>query len=141
MYRGHSMTSPYAVASIPHEFYETPNEGEEYLASRFSQPDHAITGKTGSFREGSYNPVGWPYASYYYYEEVDGNTPVVESFPDGVSDGFVPFVTDFSNSSNLMRKTNELFRNGKIKTLVNRFHTSADDAKKDERKNVSNFTL
>ena len=131
-YRGFSMTSPYAVFSIAHEKYSVPNNGEEYKASRFSPANHTITGRTGAFRVGSHDPIGFPYASYNYYEEVDGKTPVTESHPDGVSDGFVPFVTSFSNASNLIRKTNDLFRSGQIRTLVNRFHTDTDAVDKED---------
>ena len=60
--------------------------------------------------------------TYYYYEEkekeeipIDVNTSTI--------DGSVVSLSDYNSSSRLLQKTNELFRQGKINSLVNRFHT------------------
>lgn len=63
-------------------------------------------------------------ANFSYYEENDGNGPVTMSTPETVSQGFNPSVTNFRGASNLLRKTNDLFRSGEINSLVNRFHSS-----------------
>lgn len=61
-----------------------------------------------------------------YYQEPDGNDNSVSNI-DGAttSDGFVVSLSDFNgdNTSKLLNKTNELFTNGKIGSLINRFHT------------------
>lgn len=60
----------------------------------------------------------------YYYQENENGTYVLKSDGKSSSDGNLPYIpTSFDNASKLLRKTNELFRSGKIKTLINRFHT------------------
>lgn len=65
-----------------------------------------------------------------YYQEPDGNNKSVSNI-DGAttSDGFVVNLSDFKgdNTSKLIRKTNELFNNGKIGSLINRFHTDEQE--------------
>lgn len=60
--------------------------------------------------------------TYYYYEEKEK-----EEIPINVKtstiDGSVVSLSDYNSSSRLLQKTNELFRQGKINSLVNRFHT------------------
>lgn len=65
-----------------------------------------------------------------YYQEPDGNNKSVSNI-DGAttSDGFVVSLSDFKgdNTSKLISKTNDLFINGKIGSLINRFHTDKQE--------------
>lgn len=65
--------------------------------------------------------------TYYYYEEKEK-----EEIPINVKtstiDGSVVSLSDYNSSSRLLQKTNELFRQGKINSLVNRFHTDKKGA-------------
>ena len=65
--------------------------------------------------------------TYYYYEEKEK-----EEIPINVKtstiDGSVVSLSDYNSSSRLLQKTNELFRQGKINSLVNRFHTDIKGA-------------
>jgi len=126
-YRGYSFETPYAVIGL---------DGNRYfkMDSKYEPtPDHSIGGRNGAFRvNGIYDGRKARGASYHYYEEMDKGAAVTSSTPDGVSDGFAPSVTSFQNSSNIMKRTNELFRNGTIKSLVNRFHTDSSDVNDDD---------
>ena len=81
--------------------------------------------KRGSFRTNSADRKS---TTYTYYEENDQGAPVTE-FKDNsnVPQGVVPKIDSFGNSSRIMRKMNEKFRSNEIKSLVNRFHTDAQD--------------
>lgn len=62
--------------------------------------------------------------TYSYYEEVDGNTPSrISDAGSSTPSNFIPLTDNFSSSSRLLQRTNELFRTAKIGSLVNRFHT------------------
>lgn len=65
-----------------------------------------------------------------YYQEPDGNNKSVSNI-DGAttSDGFVVSLSDFNgdNTSKLISKTNELFKDKKIGSLINRFHTDKQE--------------
>lgn len=69
--------------------------------------------------------------TYTYYQENEKDTTVTlnnqqTAFNDTVK------LSDYSSSSRLLRKTNELFSTMKTNTLINRFHTKAiDNAEKD----------
>lgn len=62
--------------------------------------------------------------TYTYFQEPDGaqETSIQKS---STHDSFVPKMdsSSFSSASNLLQKTNELFKKCKIKSLINRFHT------------------
>lgn len=65
-----------------------------------------------------------------YYQEPDGNNKSVSSIDDATtSDGFVVSLSDFNgdNTSKLISKTNELFKDKKIGSLINRFHTDKQE--------------
>jgi hypothetical protein len=69
--------------------------------------------------------------TYSYYEEPDGDTPSrIKTGGHSTPSNFVPQTDNFAGSSRLLQKTNELFRQNKIKSLVNRFHTQ--DVSKDD---------
>lgn len=63
--------------------------------------------------------------NYLFYQESDRGT-AVESLGAGinVSDGTSVQLNNSEYGSMLIRKTNQLFRNAKIETMINRFHSS-----------------
>lgn len=60
--------------------------------------------------------------TYYYYEEKE-KEEIPVNVKTSTIDGSVVSLSDYNSSSRLLQKTNELFRQGKINSLVNRFHT------------------
>lgn len=60
--------------------------------------------------------------TYYYYEEKEKEEVPIDVKTSTI-DGSVVSLSDYNSSSRLLQKTNELFRQGKINSLVNRFHT------------------
>ena len=68
---------------------------------------------------------------YYLYDEKSENDShhlsigQSEGTNDNYSEGTV--ITELNSPQGLLGKTNELFRNGKIGSLINRFHTKAQD--------------
>ena len=60
--------------------------------------------------------------TYYYYEEKEKEEIPIDVKTSTI-DGSVVSLSDYNSSSRLLQKTNELFRQGKINSLVNRFHT------------------
>lgn len=60
--------------------------------------------------------------TYYYYEEKE-KEEIPVNVKTSTIDGSVVSLSDYNGSSRLLQKTNELFRQGKINSLVNRFHT------------------
>ena len=60
--------------------------------------------------------------TYYYYEEKEKEEMPIDVKTSTI-DGSVVSLSDYNSSSRLLQKTNELFRQGKINSLVNRFHT------------------
>lgn len=89
---------------------------------RYSPKNHIIDSsiKGGNLRVT--NPNSPKNATYSYYNEATygegGNGNILNT-----SDGFVSTIDSFSNASMMLRRTNELFKNNEIKSLVNRFHT------------------
>ncbi len=71
--------------------------------------------------------------SFNYYEERDGkaNTPPSLREIDTMDNSHVSNTLG-DNVSGLIRRTNELFRQGSIETLINRFHTLNEDLKGNE---------
>lgn len=61
--------------------------------------------------------------SYSFYQEAEKGAPPTE-LKTNVSDGSSVSLTDYSNASRLLRKTNQLFKEAKIGSLINRFHTN-----------------
>ena len=60
--------------------------------------------------------------TYYFYEEKEGEE-VPSNVNGSVIDGSAVSLSDYNSASRLLQKTNKLFREGKIHSLVNRFHT------------------
>lgn len=65
--------------------------------------------------------------TYKYFQEQDASGSVPESINSEytVSDGSAVMLSDYSGSSRLLKKTNKMFRDGKIKSLINRFHSES----------------
>ena len=61
--------------------------------------------------------------SYSFYQEAEKGAAPTE-LQTNVSDGSSVSLTDYSNASSLLRKTNQLFKEAKIGSLINRFHTN-----------------
>ena len=64
--------------------------------------------------------------SYSFYEEAEKGAAPTE-LKTNVSDGSSVSLTDYRNTSRLLRKTNQLFNEAKIGSLINRFHTDIKD--------------
>ena len=60
--------------------------------------------------------------TYYYYEEKE-KEEIPTNVKGSVIDGSEVSLSDYNSASRLLQKTNDLFRQGKINSLVNRFHT------------------
>ena len=61
--------------------------------------------------------------SYSFYQESEKNA-MPKLLSTSVSDGSSVSLTDYSNASRLLKKTNQLFKDAKIGSLINRFHTN-----------------
>ena len=64
--------------------------------------------------------------SYSFYQEAEKGVIPVE-IETNVMDGSIVSLTDYNGGSSILRKTNELFKTAKIKSLINRFHTDSKD--------------
>ena len=110
--------------------YEMPDgrEFSKYFASSAHTIDRKYIGSLRSTRGGRKN------ATYTYYNEVDMGSPIDTILKNNTMDGFVPTLTRNNGSkTRILDKTNALFRENKIKSLINRFHTdNADDFENDE---------
>lgn len=99
----------------------------------FSISQPYVINQRGTFRTNGVNSPDMPKtADYNYYQEMDMGAPVTEGHADAASDGFAPHIDSFSSASNIMKRTNDLFRNGTIKSLINRFHTDVTEAQADD---------
>lgn len=95
-----------------------------------SYKDITLKDNGGSLRSFNYNNL---VTSYNFFDEKDGDNEVLELSESNdlkVSQGSlvsIKSITNNTNASRLLQKTNELFKANKIKTLVNRFHTDFID--------------
>ena len=64
--------------------------------------------------------------SYSFYQEADKGAVPTE-LETSVSNGSTVLLDSYSGASRLLRKTNQLFKEAKINSLINRFHTDAKD--------------
>lgn len=64
--------------------------------------------------------------SYSFYQEAEKGAVPTE-LETSVSDGSSVLLDSYSGASRLLRKTNQLFKEAKINSLINRFHTDAKD--------------
>lgn len=66
--------------------------------------------------------------SYSYFQESEKEAyPTNVNTMGNISDGSSVSLSDYNGASRLLRKTNELFKQAKINSLINRFHTDAKD--------------
>ena len=99
------------------EYYSVNKEnryrGEVPVSSKFNSGEHSV--QTVSDR------------SYSFYQEAEnGNVP--PELKTSVSDGSSVSLDNYSGSTrSLLMKTNQLFKDAKINSLINRFHTDATD--------------
>ena len=86
-------------------------KGDVSISSEFNGEGHSVYDVNGGVR------------SYTLYEEggVEGLTTA-----DHTSDGMSVASSSYENGSRLLKKTNELFQQSKINSLINRFHIKAD---------------
>lgn len=64
--------------------------------------------------------------SYSFYQEAEKGAVPTE-LETSVSNGSTVLLDSYSGASRLLRKTNQLFKEAKINSLINRFHTDAKD--------------
>lgn len=81
-----------------------------------------------SFIGGSHRVIVNNNISYSYYQEPNGEdlNPSL-NVGDGVYNGTSVILSDYNGTSRLLQRTNELFKQAKINTLINRFHTNVRD--------------
>ena len=137
-YRGFGHTYPYGLNKNEEDtasYYRVPDEKNIYDVNdktRWSDADHKINPKlkSGSFRSNAREGN----TTYSYYEEVDGSGPVNSVNPISISPGFTPKIgVSNGERDTIINKVNNLFRENKIKSLINRFHTdNQDDFANDE---------
>ena len=83
-----------------------------------------ISSKYNGGEQTTYN-VSKGTRSYSFYEE-DEKGAVPTELETSVSDGSSVLLDTYSNSSRLLEKTNQLFKDAKIGSLINRFHTNGN---------------
>lgn len=106
------------LTQIGREFYEGNNK--ENPVNTAISPD---------FNGGQHRSVINDTVTYSYYQEPDGDniSPNLNT-QGGLYNWNSVSLSDFNSTSRLLQKTNELFKQSKINTLINRFHTKATDA-------------
>lgn len=106
------------------------NVGEENFSLNERRKKDNNTNISPEFINGDnvkYNPKAGT-ASYTYFQEPDGETiPGSLNVNGCVYNWNSVALSDYNDSSRLLKKTNELFRNHKINSLINRFHTDTKD--------------
>ena len=93
---------------------ENKYEGNFSISSKYNGGSHS----TYNVSEGA--------RSYSFYEEAEKGAVPTE-LETSVSDGSSVLLDTYSSSSRLLAKTNQLFKEAKINSLINRFHTDAKD--------------
>ena len=83
-----------------------------------------ISSKYNGGEQTTYN-VSKGTRSYSFYEEAEKGAVPTE-LETSVSDGSSVLLDTYSNSSRLLEKTNQLFKDAKIGSLINRFHTNGN---------------
>ncbi len=83
-----------------------------------------ISSKYNGGEQTTYN-VSKGARSYSFYEEAEKGAVPTE-LETSVSDGSSVLLDTYSNSSRLLEKTNQLFKDAKIGSLINRFHTNGN---------------
>ena len=97
------------------EYYSV-NEENKYKG------DVSIASKYNGGSQSTYN-VSDGTRSYSFYEEAEKGAVPTE-LETSVSDGSSVLLDNYSGASRLLEKTNQLFKDAKIGSLINRFHTN-----------------
>ena len=100
------------------KFYNI-NEENDFQGEVSISPDFKVG------MHSSYN-VSEGTRSYSFYQEAEKGAVPTE-LETSVSDGSSVLLDSYSGASRLLRKTNQLFKEAKINSLINRFHTDAKD--------------
>ena len=103
------------------DFYSVPDK----LNERKEYKEFTVIGNDGVLN--NFNTVN-SNTQHYYYNEQDNGVPITEFEGKTFMDGTQAYFVSVDGSSDLLKRTNELFRNGKINSLINRFHTKSTDA-------------
>ena len=106
------------------EFNET---GQEYYSVNKENRYRGEVPVSSKFNSGGHSVQTVSDRSYSFYQEAEnGNVP--SELKTSVSDGSSVSLDNYSGSTrSLLMKTNQLFKDAKINSLINRFHTNATD--------------
>lgn len=106
---------------------ETNNRGEEIYSVNGTN-NYSGSPISSAFKGGSnsvYNPSTGRRTYSYYQEPENGAAPL--SVNTNIADNSAVHIGGYDNVSRLLKRTNQLFKEAKISTLINRFHTAAVD--------------
>lgn len=106
---------------------ETNNRGEEYYSVNGTN-NYSGSSISSAFKGGNnsvYNPSTGKRTYSYYQEPENGAAPL--SVNTNITDNSAVHIGGYDNASRLLKKTNQLFKEAKVNTLINRFHTVAVD--------------
>lgn len=106
---------------------ETNNRGEEIYSVNGTN-NYSGSPISSAFKGGSnsvYNPSTGRRTYSYYQEPENGAAPL--SVNTNIADNSAVHIGGYDNASRLLKRTNQLFKEAKISTLINRFHTAAVD--------------
>lgn len=106
---------------------ETNNRGEEIYSVNGTN-NYSGSPISSAFKGGSnsvYNPSTGRRTYSYYQESENGAAPL--SVNTNIADNSAVHIGGYDNASRLLKRTNQLFKEAKISTLINRFHTAAVD--------------
>lgn len=109
--------NPYAVDSVADLLFNSD------IRKKKEYKDTKITKNNG----GNLSTSNGTNRAYTYYEENDDGNVVTAINESNTSSDSIVGISNFDGASNLLKKTNELFRDKKIKSLVNRFKTGGLD--------------
>lgn len=111
---------------------ETNNRGEEYYSineENIFKGEAPISSKFNSGEQTTFNRDNGVRVYSYFQEYENGSARTSVNHMGEISDGSSVLIDSYSGSSTsrLLEKTNQLFKDAKINSLINRFHTDARD--------------
>ena len=111
---------------------ETNNRGQEYYSIKdknIFNGEVPISSKFNSGEQTTFNRDSGVRVYSYFQEYENGSARTSVNHMGEISDGSSVLIDSYSGSSasRLLKKTNQLFRDAKINSLINRFHTDAKD--------------
>ena len=111
---------------------ETNNRGQEYYSIKdknIFNGEVPISSKFNSGEQTTFNRDSGVRVYSYFQEYENGSARTSVNHMGEISDGSSVLIDSYSGSSTsrLLEKTNQLFRDAKINSLINRFHTDAKD--------------